>query len=241
MNYWIFKANPEHYRIDERLLDSNPNLVWAVTRYHERIQKGDTVFIWRAGTPRGICAVMLIDANPYEPEQAEIYDGYEIPAGTITPLSEHWAKGHLIRRFPVIDMSVIKKVDGLELFSFFSAFQQAVNFSITRPEGTILLEFIEQYLADAPIRERENAQKLAAKIKKPALTRSAPAARAVNVKKSKPAAPAVANPDFALLKCAACGRYVVSSDTDRHIREVHAGQPVEWKKTSPTTKTASRG
>ena len=58
MNYWIFKANPDKYRIDDRLRDPYPHVTWAITRYHERIQKGDIVFIWRGGTPRGICAVM---------------------------------------------------------------------------------------------------------------------------------------------------------------------------------------
>jgi len=42
---------------------------------------------------------------------------------------------------------------GLELFFFFSAFQQATNFSIRRPEGAILLEFIEKYLAEGPVKK----------------------------------------------------------------------------------------
>ena len=58
MSHWIFKANPEKYRIDERLKDVEPKISWRVTRYKDEIQKGDIAFIWRTGTNRGICAVM---------------------------------------------------------------------------------------------------------------------------------------------------------------------------------------
>jgi hypothetical protein len=225
MNYWIFKTNPEHYRIDARLLDPAAEITWAVTRYHERIQKGDTVFIWRGGTPRGIVAVMLIDKCPYEPEDKDLNDGFEIPAGSVTRGPDHWAKGHLVLRFPVIETSVIKKIDGLELFSFFSAFPQAINFTLTRPEGTILLDFIEEHKAEWLAKSREEA------LKPPAKTSKAAPTRATAAKKTKPAASASGASNIVLLKCESCGRYVVSTDTDRHIREAHAGLSVEWKKT----------
>ena len=226
MNYWIFKANPDHYRIDARLQDPYPHIIWAVTRYHERIQKDDTVFIWRAGTPRGICAIMLIDVCPYEPNPEDLDDGYELPAGRATPAPEHWAKGHIIQRFPLIEANIIKKIPGLELFSFFSAFQQATNFTLTRPEGSILLEFIEKYQVELRDKPRENVSKPAPKPARPTPMRTAVA------KKTRAAAPAASKPtEVALLKCEACGRYVVSTDTDRHTRETHAGQPVQWRKT----------
>ncbi|MCX6064196.1 MAG: EVE domain-containing protein [Chloroflexi bacterium] len=225
MNYWVFKANSEHYRIDERLLDPAPQITWAVTRYHERIQQGDTVFIWRTGTPRGICAVMVIDLFPYEPEDIDLHDGYEIVTGANSTVSApHWAKGTFIRRFPVIETNIIKKIPGLELFSFFAAFQQAVNFSITRPEGSILLEFIEKYLAAGP--EIKKVSKPATKPKK-----AAPIRVTTSTKKTKLPASESELPTTVLLQCEACNRYVVSTDTDRHIREAHAGELMEWKKT----------
>lgn len=221
MNYWIFKVNPEHYRIDERLLDPAPQLTWAVTRYHERIQKGDTVFIWRAGTPRGICAVLVIETCPYEPEPTDLNDGFELPPGSVKRGLDHWAKGQLTQRFPIIEANIIKKIPGLELFSFFSAFQQAINYSVTRQEGARLLDFIGKYQAE----NHESTTKPAAKPRKPAPV------PAVSAKKNQPAKPANKSANVALLKCEACGRYVVSSDTDRHIREFHGGQPVEWNET----------
>jgi len=218
LNYWIFKVNPKHYRIDDRLLNLAPQLTWMVTRYRERIKKGDTVFIWRAGTPRGICAVLEIEACPYEPESTDLNDGFELPPGSVTRGLEHWAKGQLIQRFPIIEASVIKKIPGLELFSFFSAFQQAINFSVTRQEGARLLEFIEKYQSE----NQESKLKPAAKP-----MRSQPKS-AVSAKKSQAAKPSNKSANVALLKCAECGRYVVNSELDRHIREAHGGQAVEW-------------
>jgi predicted RNA-binding protein with PUA-like domain len=225
MNYWIFKANPEKYGIDKRLLDSDPSIIWAITRYQDRIQNGDTVFIWRTGTPRGICAVMEVEMNPYEPGDQEVDDSFVRPSdNSAAPHSVLWAKCHISQRFPIIEENVIKKIPGLELFSFFSAFPKATNFSITRPEGSILLEFIEKYQAEEPTKKRETVRKSAAKVTKPASIRTASAV------KSKAVKPASTPPEFELLKCETCGRYVVRSDTERHASEVHAGQSVEWKK-----------
>ena len=222
MSYWIFKANPEQYRIDDRLRDPDPNIIWRVTRYQDRIQKGDTVFLWRAGKQRGICAVMTVDVQPYKGELKS--DRYEIPgAEPVTDPTTTWAKCHIIQRFALIEADAIKKIDGLELFSFFSAFQQATNFLITRPEGMILLQYIEEHKDDPPVEIPVKAPRPALRSSKPGPTRAAASAT-----KSKPAAPTTA--PAALLKCAACGRYVVSSDTERHIRENHAGLEVEWHK-----------
>jgi hypothetical protein len=224
MNYWIFKANPEKYDLNRRLLDADPKIVWAVTRYQDRIQSGDTVFIWRAGTLPGICAVMEIEINPYEPEQQEIQDGFVVPVENIAPINSiSWAKCCLTQRFPIIEASVIKKLPGLELFSFFSAFPRATNFSITRPEGAILLEFIEKYLAEGPARKNNPVRKPAAKI------RLSEPGRTSQAGKAKSKQPGNTPVEFELLKCETCGRYVVRSDTDRHTREVHADQPVQWK------------
>jgi predicted RNA-binding protein with PUA-like domain len=223
MNYWIFKANPEHYRIDDRLLDNAPDITWSVTRYLERIQKGDTVFIWRTGTPRGICAIMNIEECPYAPEDKDLNDGYQLqPVDMKTASTAQWTKGRLIKRFQTIETSVIKKIPGLELFSFFSAFPQATNFTITRPEGMILLEFIDQNQVARSDKKPEMVSKPAAKSNKPVQT------RATSQKKARTTT--ATDSDFALLKCELCGRYVVKSDTARHIQEMHQGQMVEWKK-----------
>ena len=237
MSYWIFRANPELYRIDDRLRDPKTKMTWAVTRYHDRIQKGDTVFVWRAGSPRGICAVMEVDVCPYQPGEDELLDGYELPAQSSAAKPEHWAKCRITQRFPVIEISVIKKIDGLELFSFFSAFQQATNFSITRPEGSILVEFIKEYLTREPEPKPETPVKPAARVKSPAAPRSATIAprnpSAPSAPRSRASVQVAKSPALntvALLKCDMCGRFVVSTDTERHARELHPADVVGWKK-----------
>lgn len=227
MSYWIFKANPETYRIDDRMLDPKPTITWAVTRYQERIKKDDTVFIWRAGVTRGICAVMTVDAFPYQPSNEEIYDGYEVPLGIVSPLAPHWARCVINQRIPLLEAATIKKIPGLELFSFFSAFQQAVNFSITRPEALRLLGYLEHRPADeapvkAPARTAGARQAASRTAAAPAAKKTAPAVRKAAPQPSTTPAP--------LLKCEECGRFVVSSDTERHVREAHNGLPVEWRK-----------
>jgi predicted RNA-binding protein with PUA-like domain len=233
MSYWIFRANPELYRIDDRLRDPKTEMTWAVTRYHDRIQKGDTVFVWRAGSPRGICAVMEVEVCPYQPAEHELEDGYELPAQSSAAHPEHWAKCRITQRFPVIEISVIKKIDGLELFSFFSAFQQATNFSITRPEGSILVDFIKEYLTREPEPKREIPVKPAARVKSPAAPRSASAPSSPSAPRSRASVQVAKSPALntvALLKCDMCGRFVVSTDTERHARELHPADVVGWKK-----------
>ncbi len=64
MAFWIFKCNPEVYRVEDRLADPNPTLSWTVSRHREEIGAGDTVFLWITGRDRGIRAVMRIDQAP---------------------------------------------------------------------------------------------------------------------------------------------------------------------------------
>ncbi len=49
MNYWIFKCNPDKYRIDDRLEDPEEIITWQITRYKENIAPGDLAFIWKTG------------------------------------------------------------------------------------------------------------------------------------------------------------------------------------------------
>jgi len=44
MNYWIFKCNPDWYKLSERLADKNPKTSWRVTKYENDIAPGDIVF-----------------------------------------------------------------------------------------------------------------------------------------------------------------------------------------------------
>src|SRR5947209_3848965 len=64
MAYWLFKCNPDKYRIDPRLADPNPVITWTVNQCRDEIRPGDTVFLWATGSDRGIRAVMRVDEGP---------------------------------------------------------------------------------------------------------------------------------------------------------------------------------
>ena len=59
METWIFQANPARYRLDLYLSQRPAENEWLVSRYKERVQPGDRVFLWRAGSdalPAGVVA-----------------------------------------------------------------------------------------------------------------------------------------------------------------------------------------
>lgn len=63
MDYWLFQANPKHYRI----LDAIQNLVempWLVTRHRTEIRIGDGVLVWLAGPAAGIYAIAEVTTLP---------------------------------------------------------------------------------------------------------------------------------------------------------------------------------
>jgi predicted RNA-binding protein with PUA-like domain len=133
--YWIFKVNPEYYRIDDRLADPEVRITWKVSRYRDRIRAGDTAFIWRTGRSRGICATLKISSDPVDMAEIESEEPY------CTPLDTGIRKrvlGELIERFPVIPADKIRLIPGLQGLSVFHGYQQTTNFPVTEEEGRIL-------------------------------------------------------------------------------------------------------
>lgn len=63
MAYWLFQANPRHYRIFEAIQDLD-EMPWLVTRYRQQIQPDDGVLIWIAGENAGIYAIATVLTSP---------------------------------------------------------------------------------------------------------------------------------------------------------------------------------
>lgn len=141
MAFWIFKCNPERYRLSERLTDSSPILTWTVTRFREDIQVGDTVFLWETGENRGIRAVLRVDQPPRD-----------IPE--LDSEQQYWAEpdqsvscrivGILTHRGIDLTSERLRQVPGLENLSVFKGYQQATNFPVSPSEGAILLDLVER-------------------------------------------------------------------------------------------------
>ena len=138
MSYWIFKADPNVYRLDDRLNDPEPTNSWRVTKYKDEIQNGDTAFIWRTGRDRGIRAVMRIDSAPVESKEIETEQKYLVERDTRL---RYRVKGTLTHRFPCISHRELRNMPDLENLSVLSkrVFQSGTNFKVTDDEGKILL------------------------------------------------------------------------------------------------------
>jgi hypothetical protein len=220
MNFWIFKSNPESYDIDIRLKDPAPDIVWLITRFRDEIKARDIVFAWRTGNPRGICAILRVAVNPYKPIHSEIFDGYQRPF-TMDPAYQ-WAKLTIVQPFQIIESSEIKLISKLNNFSFYKAFQQATNFSITYAEGTILAQYIEKARPETrglifPIEGLKIGQE------------------ETQVDNSMPSGVHSIIPssfsEYGLYKCLSCGdKMVMGYECEKHVLDIHAGVGVEWKK-----------
>ena len=134
MNYWIFKSNPEIYDVEGSILAGNPPRGWKVSRYRNEIKAGDTVFLWRTGTTRGIFAMFEVKSDPYyippNPNDPYWSDLYKVDV-------------HLIKHFPMLDANFLKQIPGLQNLSTFHGYQAATNFKVTASEGQIIKKLIE--------------------------------------------------------------------------------------------------
>ena len=76
-NVWIFQANPQRFDILNALADEEMKEdVWLVSRYKDKIQKGDIGIVWMCGKDGGIYALTEIMSNPEfmgEPEVSAKY------------------------------------------------------------------------------------------------------------------------------------------------------------------------
>ncbi len=141
MAFWIFKCNPEKYRIADRLTDPNPSLTWTVSRYREEIAPGDTIFIWETGRDRGIRAVLRAESVPQEMPEMESEQTYWAEPDT----EVQWRVLATITDWEVsLPHTFLRSVPGLENLSVFHGFQQGTNFPVTPDQGTLLLRLVEE-------------------------------------------------------------------------------------------------
>jgi len=139
MAYWIFKCNPENYRLEERLADPNPMLTWSVTRYRTEIQIGDTVFLWVTGPKRGIRAVLKVELPPTQMVELESEQSWWVERDTKV---EYRVICSLIHRDVNLSSEALKKFDELADLSVFTGYKQGTNYSVTPEQGRLLSQLI---------------------------------------------------------------------------------------------------
>jgi predicted RNA-binding protein with PUA-like domain len=142
VSYWIFKANPLRFRIEEPLKDARPQTTWLVTRYRDEIKPGDVAFVWCGGREPGIRAVMRVDTRPEVRDELDHERPYWADSRDASPRLR--VVGELTHRIGLLTGKRLKSVRGLEKLSVFHAWQQATNFRVTDAEGQILLRLVER-------------------------------------------------------------------------------------------------
>ena len=139
MSYWIFKANPSKYRLDDRLKDPQRVISWTVSRYRDQIKPGDIVFLWRAAEPRGIVATLKVLSPPVSMlefvHEQKYWDGEDNDL-LVRVVAE------ITQVFPTLSNLRLKNTPGLEDLSAFTGFQQATNFPVRDAEGEIILSLL---------------------------------------------------------------------------------------------------
>jgi len=140
MAFWIFKCNPDVYRLEDRLADPNPTMSWTVSRHREEIGAGDTVFLWVTGRNRGIRAVLRVDQAPRLMGELESEQPYWAERDT----QEKWrVVGTLTHRDINLAHGDLREVPGLEELTVFQGFQQMTNFPVTPDQALILLRLVQ--------------------------------------------------------------------------------------------------
>ncbi len=141
VNYWIFKCNPEYYRLDDRLDDPEPNSTWRVTRYKDEIKEGNIAFIWVVGNKkvRGIRAVVRIDSLPVDMDEIETEKSYytKLDFARIKRV-----KITFLDRFPLVSAETLKNIPRLSNLSVFHGVQQPTNHKVSNEEGDFLVQYI---------------------------------------------------------------------------------------------------
>ncbi len=143
MAYWIFRYNPQNYRLADRLADPNPVTAWRVNRFRTQIGPGDTVFVYETGANRAIRATLRVDSVPRQMPELES----ELPYCRSQESQVCWrVMATIVHRDVNLSHRDLRSTPGLENLSVFHGFQQATDFPVTPEQGAIL----ERLIAGSP-------------------------------------------------------------------------------------------
>src|SRR4051794_13212272 len=120
MAFWIFKCNPDKYRLADRLADPNPTLPWTASPVRDESNAGAMVFRWVRGPQRGIRAVIRVDEPPRLMAEMESEQGYWAERDT---QEQFRVVGTLPRRDVNLPHTELREVEGLADLSVFTGFQ----------------------------------------------------------------------------------------------------------------------
>lgn len=139
MRYWIYKINPEKYRIENRLRDPRTEMTWTVSRYAHMTSAGDIAFIWLAGKERGIVGVTRLTSAPVMMDEIETELPYYIeePISMVTRV--HAVITHRIALLPSIQL---RNFPELMKCAIFHGPPHETNYLLTEKEGLFFSDLI---------------------------------------------------------------------------------------------------
>ncbi|MDY6985649.1 MAG: endonuclease NucS [Candidatus Thermoplasmatota archaeon] len=155
-NVWIFQANPKTYDILNALSSKEElgeeNDMWSVSRFKDRIHKGDTALIWMSSTsPKsndaGIYAVAEITSNPeYMKSTSKFWiseDDFKKQQNNL------WVrlKYKLIFANNPIFREELKSIDELKNMLIFKQ-PQGTNFPVTQEEWRVISDLIKKRIQE---------------------------------------------------------------------------------------------
>lgn len=147
-NYWIFQSNPKYYDIVGALKEYQ-SMNFTVSRYKDEIKPGDTVFIWASGNDAGIYAIAEVTSLPYALGYTPTRDPFDreernvdektttVDINVLEVLERPLFKTQLIIKSELRDLSIVTAPQG-------------TNFRVTKPQGDLIMELINEIIADEP-------------------------------------------------------------------------------------------
>jgi hypothetical protein len=141
MSYWIFKCDPDSFRLDARFADPFPTISWIVTRYRDQIERDDTALVWQTGPKRGFRAILQLDSDPKIMPELKSEQKYNKEHDTE---ERYRVLATIKEREMNLPHTLLRNTPGLEELSMFHGYQQGTNFKMTEKEFRTVLKLHAQ-------------------------------------------------------------------------------------------------
>ena len=144
---WIFQANPQRYDILNSLADEElKEEVWLITRFKDKIQKGDVGIVWMSGKDSGIYALAEIMNNPEFMEEPELSTKYWLSDDDKKQIRLRVRLRYTLKLLnnPILRYELKSVPELKDMFIFKQP--QGTNFPVTQNEWGTLSQLIKGHL-----------------------------------------------------------------------------------------------
>jgi 5-methylcytosine-specific restriction protein B len=144
INYWIFQGNPKIYDAVTALQNHSVK-TWTVTSHKDKIKKGDKFILWLTGVNPGCYAIGTVASKVTLMKEEDIEMGYYLsPTTQIDNTRVRIEIDYYLEKSPVL-WEVVKDE---EVFSDFKGSNQGTNFTATKAQYDVFLEYAQSKTND---------------------------------------------------------------------------------------------